>query len=38
MIEDKTTKKTKWLYLGLARHTFITNDVYKIMEKVRTLL
>ena len=37
MIEDKTTKKTKWLYFGLARHTFITNDGYKIIEIVRTL-
>ena len=31
-------KKTKWLYFGLARHTFITNDGYKIIEVVRTLL
>ena len=31
-------KKTKWLYFGLARHTFITNDGYKIIEIVRTLL
>ena len=30
-------KKTKWLYFGLARHTFITNDGYKIIEIVRTL-
>ena len=38
MIEDKTIwKKTKWLYFGLARHTFITNDGYKIIEIVRTL-
>ena len=37
MIDDKTTKKTKWLYFGLARHTFITNDGYKIIEIVRTL-
>ena len=37
MIEDKTTKKTKWLYFGLARHTFMTNDGYKIIQIVRTL-
>ena len=37
MIEAKDTKKTKWLYFGLARHTFITNDGYKIIEVVRTL-
>ena len=38
MIEDITTKKTKWLYFGLALHTFITNDGYKIIEIDRTLL
>ena len=37
MIEAKTTKKTKWLYFGLARHTFVTSDGYKIIEIVRTL-
>ena len=38
MIEDKTTKKKpRWLYFGLARHIFITNDGYKIIEMVRTL-
>ena len=26
MIEAKNAKKTKWLYFGLARHTFITKD------------
>ena len=29
MIEAKDTKKTKWLYFGLARHTFITNDGFE---------
>ena len=38
MIEDKTTQKAKWLYFSLARHTFMTNDGYKIIEIVRTLL
>ena len=37
MIEDKTTKKTKWLFFGLARHTFITHDGYGIIEMVHTL-
>ena len=26
MIEARNAKKTKWLYFGLARYTFITKD------------
>ena len=31
------TTYLKWLYFGLARHTFVTSDGYKIIEMVRTL-